>query len=113
MNCSRFLLFLAVVVCLSPGCAMFKAWQSIPPPGGCDQCHTVAISNEWRFTYQAPTLTDERDHLSFQTEQYTMPTGTKPASSLELRKDEDQACFDCHKSPDLKHKERKGRYHHQ
>ena len=37
------------------GCAMFTAWKTIPPPGGCDQCHTVPISNNWQVTYQAPT----------------------------------------------------------
>ena len=113
MNHRRFLLLLTVILCLSSGCAMFTAWKTIPPPGGCDQCHTVPISSNWQLTYKAATLTDERDRLSFQTEQHTMPQGPKPASSLELRKEEDQACFDCHKSPNSKHTERKGRYHHQ
>ncbi len=113
MNFSCILVFLSLVVCLLPGCAMFRAWKSIPPPGGCDQCHTVPISNNWQLTYHAATINDERDRLSFQTEEYNMPKGSKPASSLELKKEEDQACFDCHRSPNLKHKERKGRYHHQ
>ena len=103
------LLILSGLLC---GCAMLRAWQSIPPPGGCDQCHNVPISANWQVTYKAPTLHDERDRLSFQTEQYTMPQGAKPASSLEIRKEQDQLCFDCHKSPDSKHMERKGRYHH-
>jgi hypothetical protein len=94
-------------------CAMLRAWKSIPPPGGCDQCHTVPISANWQVVYKAPTLNDERDRLSFQTEQYNMPQKGKPASSLELRKEQDELCFDCHKLPDAKHMERKGRYHHQ
>jgi hypothetical protein len=110
MNRILLLLILLGILC---GCAMLKAWKSIPPPGGCDQCHHVPISANWQVTYKAPTLNDERDRLSFQTEQYNMPQGAKPASSLEIRKEQDQLCFDCHKSPDTKHMERKGRYHHQ
>ena len=114
MNIRCIPLFLSLLICLLPGCAMFRAWKSIPPPGGCDQCHTVPIGNyNWQLTYQAATISDERDRLSFQTEEYNMPRGAKPGSSLELRKEEDQACFDCHKSPNMKHRERKGRYHHQ
>ena len=94
------------------GCAMFSAWKTIPPPGGCDQCHNVPIGNNWQVTYQAPILSDERNQLYFQTEQYTMPKGPKVESSLELRKEQDQACFECHRAPDAKHTERKGRYHH-
>ena len=97
---------------LSSGCAMFTAWKTIPPPGGCDQCHTLSISHNWQVVYRAPNLSDERDTLSFQTEQATMPQGAKPTSSLELRKIQEQACFECHKSPNAKHRERKGRYHH-
>lgn len=113
MKRSCFLPLLVLIITLTAGCAMFKAWQTIPPPGGCDQCHTVPISSNWQITYQAATITDERDRLYFQTEQYNMPKGAKPASSLELRKEEDQLCFDCHKSPNSKHMQRKGRYHHQ
>jgi len=108
---NRILLF-PILLSLATGCAMVTAWKTIPPPGGCDQCHAVPISSNWQITYQAPILTDERDRLSFQTERSTMPQGAKPSSSLELRKEEDQACFECHKAPNSMHKERKGRYHH-
>jgi len=107
------ILLLTILCCLLSSCAMFKAWKSIPPPGGCDQCHNLAISANWQVSYKAVTLNDERDRLSFQTDQYTMPQSSKPASSLEIRKEQDQLCFDCHKSPDAKHMGRKGRYHHQ
>ncbi len=106
------ILLLSLLLSLAAGCAMFTAWQTIPPPGGCDQCHALPIGNNWQATYKAPILTDERDRLSFQTEQYNMPQGPKPASSLELRKEQDEACFECHKAPNAMHKERKGRYHH-
>jgi len=96
----------------SYGCAMFTAWKTIPPPGGCDQCHTVAISNNWQIAYKAPALSDERNRVSFQTEGYTMPQTSKPGSVLDLRKVEELKCFECHKSPNTSHKERKGRFHH-
>ncbi len=103
---SIFLLFLV------SGCAMFRAWQSIPPPGGCDQCHTLPISANWQLVYKAPILSDERNRDYFQTPEYNMPRTDQPQSSLEVRKEEDARCFDCHKSPDLAHKGRMGNYHH-
>lgn len=94
------------------GCTMFTAWRSIPPPGGCDQCHSVEITSNWRATYQAAYLTDERGREHFQTASGSFPAAAKPASSLDLQKSEDQPCFDCHKSPSSAHKSRRGRYHH-
>ena len=94
------------------GCAMFTAWQSIPPPGGCDQCHKVPISANWQLAYKAPILSDERNRDYFQTPEYNMPSIDKPASSLEVRKLEDQKCFACHKSPNEAHKAKMGHYHH-
>jgi hypothetical protein len=91
---------------------MFKAWKSIPPPGGCDECHTVPISTNWKVTYKPPILTDERNREYFQTGEYTMPKADQPDSSLELRKAQDLKCFDCHKSPDAAHLGRTGHYHH-
>ncbi|HEY6873008.1 MAG TPA: cytochrome C [Geobacteraceae bacterium] len=103
---------LSFLLFLSSGCAMFTAWKTIPPPGGCDQCHTVPISANWQVTYKAPVLSDERDKLYFQTEQATMPQAGKPASSLDLRKVQEQPCFECHRSPNAKHAGRSGHYHH-
>ena len=94
------------------GCAMFTAWQAIPPPGGCEQCHAVPINSNWKMVYRAPILHDERNRDYFQTTEYNMPKADQPASSLELRKVNDLKCFDCHKSPDEAHKGRKGSYHH-
>ena len=110
----KFLLpIIATPALLLCGCTMFSAWKSIPPPGGCDQCHTVAISTDWRISYQPATLTDETKHSEyFQTAQSTMPVKDKPLTPLDLRKVEDSRCFECHRSPNATHRERKGRYHH-
>jgi hypothetical protein len=106
-----FLLLSAGVVCVC-GCSMLTAWKSIPPPGGCDQCHTVAISNNWQINYKASMVSDERGRLAFQTPEYNQPTLGGQQSPLEAKKVEEQACFDCHKAPSSAHKERKGRFHH-
>ncbi len=97
---------------ISGGCAMFSAWKTIPPPGGCDQCHTVAISADWQVAYRAPFLNDERNRLPFQTAEQTMPQVDKPGSTLDVRKVEELRCFECHKAPSSAHRERKGRFHH-
>ncbi len=97
---------------LLAGCAMFTSWQAIPPPGGCDQCHTIPISKNWFLAYQAPYLNDERNKDYWQTEQYTMPNKSKPSSPIEVQKLQDLKCFDCHKAPNAAHRERMGRFHH-
>lgn len=95
------------------GCSMLTAWRSIPPPGGCDQCHTAAITNDWRVSYQAPVLSDERNREAFQTPEYNMPqTGIPSTSSLELRKVQDLRCFECHNAPNAEHRKRSGKFHH-
>ncbi|MFA7405835.1 MAG: cytochrome C [Pelobacteraceae bacterium] len=94
------------------GCTMFTAWKSIPPPGGCDQCHTVAISGNWQAAYQPASVSDERGRLSFQTPEYNQPSLGGNQSPLDQKKVEEKACFDCHKTPTLAHKDRKGRFHH-
>lgn len=91
---------------------MFNAWKAIPPPGGCDQCHTLPISSQWQVAYKAPILSDERNRDYFQTPEYNRPSGDRPLSPLETRKVEEQKCFDCHKAPNASHKGRMGRYHH-
>ncbi len=101
--------FITLFIC---GCAMFRSWQSIPPPGGCDQCHRIPISADWQMVYKAPILSDERNRDYFVTPEYNMPRTDQPSSSLELRKVEDLRCFDCHKSPNIAHKGRTGHYHH-
>lgn len=103
---------LSVLVFVISGCAMFTAWKSIPPPGGCDQCHTTEINANWRALYQPATVADERGRLSFQTPEYNQPASGKADSPLENRKVEEKACFDCHKTPTPAHRERKGRFHH-
>ncbi len=95
------------------GCGMFRAWQAIPPPGGCDQCHTVAISANWSVAFTPVALNDESGKLSFQSQQQTMKSSeNQGGSSLDLRKSEDQKCFQCHKAPNNSHKDKAGRFHH-
>lgn len=102
-----------LLAALLPGCAMFKAWKAIPPPGGCDQCHAVPISTNWTINYHPATLNDETGKLAFQTEAYTMSSSErKGVSTLDLQKGEEMKCFICHKSPNEAHKERMGRFHH-
>lgn len=94
------------------GCTMFTSWKSIPPPGGCDQCHTVPINANWQATYQTASISDERGRLAFQTPEYNQPSLGGQKSPLEQKKVEGQACFNCHRTPTLAHKGRKGRFHH-
>lgn len=102
-----------LLVILVQGCGMFQAWKAIPPPGGCDQCHEVPISANWSVTYKPVALNDERGTLSFQTEQQTMQTTQdKGMSTLDLRKTQEQRCFECHKAPNQAHKGKAGRFHH-
>ena len=103
---------MTVLVFSVSGCAMLTAWKSIPPPGGCDQCHTAAITANWQAIYHAANVTDERGRLTFQTPEYNQPTVGSQESPLETRKVEEKVCFDCHKAPTSAHRERKGRFHH-
>ena len=94
------------------GCTMFTAWKSIPPPGGCDQCHTVAISANWQIRYQAANVADERGRQFFQTPEYNLAMKDKQQSPLDQKKVEELACFECHNAPTKAHRERRGRFHH-
>ena len=108
------LVLLAIFVAFAAldGCSMFSTWKSIPPPGGCDQCHTVAISTNWQIAYQPATVADERGRQSFQTPEYNTVLKSGQTSSVETTKVEELRCFECHKSPSPAHNERKGRFHH-
>ena len=64
--------------CLLVGCAMLTSWKAIPPPGGCDQCHSIEITANWSINYQVAHLTDERGREDFQTAAGSMPTTTRP-----------------------------------
>jgi hypothetical protein len=106
------LLFIAIMLSTQTGCNMFKAWRSIPAPGGCEECHKVPISSNWQVTYKPATLTDERGGYAFQKAESVMPASQKPASSLEMQKVEQLACFECHNSPNAAHRQLKGNFHH-
>ena len=106
------LLFLVGTVVTVSGCAMFTAWKSIPPPGGCDQCHTLPISANWQAMYEPAKVSDERGRLSFQTPEYNQQNLGGQKSPLDTKKVEEKACFDCHSDPTKSHKDFRGRYHH-
>ncbi|HEY3308033.1 MAG TPA: cytochrome C [Desulfuromonadaceae bacterium] len=110
----RYLLFIAAsgFLLIVSGCTMLTGWKSIPPPGGCDRCHTLAISNNWQIIYQPAMVADERGRQYFQTPEYNLDLKGKQQSPLETKKVEEQACFDCHKSPSPAHRAHKGRFHH-
>jgi hypothetical protein len=109
----QFLPAIFFLILALPGCSMFTAWKSIPPPGGCDQCHSVSLSGNWAVAYKPASIADEQGRLAFQTPQYNTPPRTnQPSSELELRKSDDSRCFDCHNAPTPAHKDRKGKYHH-
>lgn len=94
------------------GCAMFSSWKSIPAPGGCDQCHTVAISANWQVAYQPVNLSDGSGREYFQTPEYNRVNKDKQNPVLESKKVGELQCFDCHKAPTPAHRERKGNFHH-
>lgn len=106
-----FALFLIMLYLLT-ACNMFTAWRSIPAPGGCEECHTVPISANWKVAYRPATLTDERGGQSFQKPESLLPNSQKPPSALETQKIEQLPCFDCHNAPDAAHKPMKGKFHH-
>lgn len=109
----QFLPAILLLILALPGCSMFTAWKSIPPPGGCDQCHSKELTTNWKVAYQAAAVADERAQLAFQSPQQNTPIRkSQPSSALDLRKSEDSRCFDCHNAPTPAHKERKGKFHH-
>jgi len=109
----KLLLMLMVVALVGlEGCTMFTAWKSIPAPGGCDQCHTAAISTNWQVAYQVVTVADERGRQAFQTPEYNLAPKGRQDSPAETKKVEELQCFECHKSPTPAHRDRRGRFHH-
>ncbi len=105
------MLFICTVPMLV-SCTMFTAWRAIPAPGGCEECHKVPISANWQVTYRPAVLSDERNRVYFQTDEYSQPVGAKPASSADKRKLEELACFECHNAPDSAHRAMRGKFHH-
>lgn len=101
-----FALIAAIILC---GCAMFTSWKAIPPPGGCDECHTLPISANWTVAYNPATLSDESGRYSWQTEASVRPEEESP---LQQQKVSSEPCFRCHRGPSKAHTERMGRYHH-
>lgn len=109
MKIKRHLLLLLLVAIIASGCNMFRSWKSIPPPGGCSECHTTEISADWQVAYQPVMLSDETDRFSWQTPESMERPEESP---LDQKKITEQRCFRCHKGPNKAHTEYKGRYHH-
>jgi len=101
-----------MLLSFSTACAMFQAWRTIPAPGGCEECHKVPISNNWQVSYRPAVLSDERNRVYFQTEEYTQPQTGKPKSPVDTQKVEELSCFECHNAPDSAHRTMKGKFHH-
>lgn len=91
------------------GCAMFGAWKTIPPPGGCGVCHTRPITANWALAYEPATLNSEQGRYSWQRPESLQPPESSP---FEEQKVTEERCFRCHKGPDRAHAEYRGRYHH-
>ncbi len=100
---------LSVSLIFLAGCAMFGSWRAIPPPGGCDQCHTARISADWQVAYTPVMLTSETGQEPWQRPESLLPPEESP---LEQQKISESRCFRCHKGPDRAHIEYVGRYHH-
>lgn len=92
------------------GCGFLGNWKSIPPPGGCEQCHAKQISANWQVAYRPADINDEQDRNRWQRPQALSPVD--PPAQLEQTKITEQQCFRCHKGPDRAHMEYKGRFHH-
>jgi len=108
----RILTCIGTFVLILEGCAMLTAWKSIPPPGGCEQCHHAPISSNWAISYQAAFISDERGRNYFEIPEYNLQEQRKAKPPSGSTKFEELQCFECHKSPTPAHKERKGRFHH-
>jgi hypothetical protein len=104
-----FLFTVILTVSALSGCAMFTSWTAIPPPGGCDRCHTVAISANWRATITPVQLTAEDGKPAWQRPESVLPP---PTSRVEQQLLSDERCFRCHNEPDGSHREYRGNYHH-
>jgi hypothetical protein len=102
-------LLLLLPAALIFGCAMMGAWKAIPPPGGCDQCHSLPINANWEVRATTVTLADEYGREPWQKETSVLPPETAP---IQQQKVEGEPCFRCHKGPSRAHAERLGRFHH-
>jgi len=102
---------LILVAVLASGCMMFGAWRSIPPPGGCDQCHALEISTNWKATMTVAVLSAEDGTPPWQQEASVAPPVTE--SPLQQQMLSDSRCFRCHREPDRAHRDYRGSYHHQ
>lgn len=92
------------------GCGFSNMWRSIPPPGGCDRCHQLAINNNWSVTVSAVQLSGEDGKPPWQKEGSLAPAAQN--RPLEQQMLEEERCFRCHREPEASHREYRGNYHH-
>lgn len=92
---------------IAAGCTLaYHAGREIPPPGGCDRCHRVPIAADWQATLGSAEVPRPERRYPWQRPESGLPAATPPGEqSLE------EACFNCHRSPDLAHADYHGRYH--
>ena len=77
---------LSVALFLLCACTMFDAKQSAKAPMAPTKPLSIQIGKNWQVIEEAPKLSDERGHVSFQTEQSIQPEGSKSVSPADNRK---------------------------
>lgn len=102
----RSVALMILLTCLS-GCNMLTAWQTIPPPGGCDRCHQQQISARWQLVLTSAEVPQAADRYAWQRPQDDLPSGSRGPEPPFV----EEACFGCHRSPDQAHAAYRGRYH--
>ena len=99
---------LCLLLVVLVGCALLQPhWQTIPPPGGCDQCHRLPIAANWQAVASSVEVPRAGERYPWQ-----RPEGNRtPDQPLPGQQLQEQDCFRCHRSPDLAHADYHGRYH--
>jgi hypothetical protein len=90
---NMFLLISGSLFALLAGCAMFKSWQAIPPPGGCDQCHT--IHQQELVSGLSGTHSSGRIKCGIFSDRSVQPSKSKPTSSIGVQAGRCEMLHDC------------------
>lgn len=100
---AAFLLMGGLVACT----VLHHGGRAIPPPGGCDQCHRVPVSADWQAVLTSAEVPHPGERYPWQRPD---AVGTTEATGP-VHQNIEEACFQCHQSPDLAHADYHGRYH--
>ncbi len=110
------------------GCVAGHLTRDIPPPGGCDRCHTSRISSNWELAFTPVQIGREggvveaRDIVLQEVQR--LPVHEKvPVRRLEVYAAQTPPetvgdaetgiqCFACHKSPGPPHEKTRGQFPH-